>query len=49
MVDAFVMQSFRLDKVSLKGERYIAAHEIGIAIKEHIGSGGMRECHKAII
>jgi len=38
-----------VDKVTFKGEWDIAPHDIRITTKELIGSGGMRDCYKAVI
>ena len=41
VIDEYLIQAFRVDKLTFKGEWDNAPQDIGIMMKELIGSGGM--------
>ena len=45
VIDEYSIQAFRVDKLTFKGEWDNAPQDIGITMKELIGSGGMRDCY----
>ena len=49
MIDENLIQAFRVDKLTFKGEWDNAPHDIRITMKELVGSGGMRDCYRVVI
>ena len=49
VIDEYSIQAFRVDKLTFKGEWDNAPQDIGITMKELIGSGGMRDCYRVVI
>ena len=49
VIDEFLIQAFRVDKVTFRGEWDIAPHDVSITIKQLVGSGGMRDSYKVVI
>ena len=49
VIDEYLIQAFRVDKLTFKGEWDNAPHNIGITMQELVGRGGMQDCYKVSI